>query len=122
MACIMVIDDQPLVRASLSFVLRRENHVVLEAAGGEEAIALYRDKRPSIVITDIIMPGMDGFGAISELRKFSPCPKIIAVSGGGRSEPQDVLKKAKTLGANATISKPIDVKDLIAAVNELLSS
>jgi YesN/AraC family two-component response regulator len=75
----------------------------------------------SIVITDIIMPDKEGIEMITELKRDYPRIKIIAMSGGGRSGPQNYLEMAKHLGASRTLAKPFKHSDLIGAVQELLN-
>ena len=66
------------------------------------------------------MPEKEGFETIMELKKDFPDVKIIAISGGGRMEPNSYLQLAKQVGAIRTFLKPIDRKELLKAVRELL--
>jgi CheY-like chemotaxis protein len=66
------------------------------------------------------MPEMEGIETISSLRKGNPDVKIIAISGGGRNNPEDYLELAEKLGAEKTFTKPLDRKKLLAAVKDLV--
>jgi CheY-like chemotaxis protein len=103
-------------------LVERNGHEVTEASGGKEGIQLYRENPTDLIITDLIMPGKDGIETIQELKKEFPDIKIIAVSGGGRLGPQDYLHLAKMLGAQRTLSKPIELPELLKAIEELMNS
>lgn len=68
------------------------------------------------------MPGKEGFETIREMRRMTPTVKIIAISGGGRNEPQTYLRFATTFGADRAFAKPLDLGQLLTAINELLGS
>jgi CheY-like chemotaxis protein len=75
-----------------------------------------------LVITDLIMPNKEGIESIMQIRAHDPKTPILAMSGGGRLGNADFLKMAAGVGANATLPKPFESEDLIAAVRRLLSS
>ena len=72
-----------------------------------------------LVITDIVMPDMEGIEMIRELRQQAPAIPILAISGGG---PAFYLRAAKDLGATATMAKPFDTDKLLAVVDQLLET
>jgi YesN/AraC family two-component response regulator len=74
------------------------------------------------VITDIVMPEKEGLETISELRRVSQDVRIIAISGGGHISPERYLRLANSFGADRTFFKPVDLKELVAAVKELLAA
>lgn len=101
-------------------ILERAGYRVHAAADGEQALR-YIEKNPvSLVITDLIMPQVEGIEMIVQLRKIRPELKIIAVSGGGRLRPETFLDAAKSLGAWKVMPKPVPTTDLLAAVREAL--
>jgi CheY-like chemotaxis protein len=120
MAHILIIDDDDQFRTMLRQLIERNRHEVKEASGGKEGIKLYREDPTDLIITDLIMPGKDGIETIQELKKEFPDVKIIAVSGGGRLGPQDYLHLAKMLGAQRTLTKPINLPELLKTIEELL--
>ena len=120
MARILVIDDNEMVRDVLSDLLEAEGHQVRTATEGRGGLALLADFTADIVITDILMPGQEGIETIQELRANNPDTKIVAISGGGTRYGLSFLDMAEKLGAHATLSKPIDAKELAAVVERLL--
>jgi CheY-like chemotaxis protein len=120
MTHILLIDDDEQFRTMLRQLMERNGYEVTEASGGKEGIRLYREGPTDLVITDLIMPGKDGIETIQELKKEFPDIKVIAVSGGGRLGPQDYLHLAKMLGARRTLTKPINLTELLKAIEEIL--
>jgi CheY-like chemotaxis protein len=113
---ILVIDDDALVRQTLTLVLESEGYEVRSAPEGRQGLQAFRKRRPDLVISDIIMPDMEGIQTIMELRILSrDCP-IIAISGGGRLGKVDFLEAAKQLGATASLRKPFETADLLQTV------
>jgi len=122
MARILIIDDEELVRFTLRQMLERAGHEVHEARDGEEGLAQYREQRPDLVITDIIMPEKEGIETILELRRDGQDVKLIAISGGGRIGNLGVLETAKKLGADEAMAKPIERNQLLAMVQACIGS
>jgi CheY-like chemotaxis protein len=120
MATILVLDDEPSILLMIKKMLEKEGHDVEVALNGKEGMALFEQKKPDLLITDIIMPEKEGLETIFELRRLHPDLKIIAISGGGRIGPDGYLPGAKLLGANAVFSKPLVPKEFINKVTELL--
>jgi CheY-like chemotaxis protein len=120
-ATIVVVDDDLWIRAMLRHVLEREGHEVLDAENGIEGTLLCRKHVPDLVITDVHMPGQDGFETIVCLRREFPDLRIIAISGGHQFETDFNLKLTGGLGAERTLSKPIKKETLLSTVRELLN-
>jgi DNA-binding response OmpR family regulator len=116
---ILIIEDNALMRSAMTRVLESAGHHVLDAADGATGMKLFRDARPALVITDIVMPGQEGMETIRLLRQHSPNVPILAISGGGW---QDYLGFAKELGADETLRKPFPAEELLAAVAKLLAN
>src|SRR5210317_1834310 len=108
---ILIIDDDNQFRTMLRKMVERNGYEVIEASDGKEGIKLYRKNPTDLIITDLIMPEKDGIETIQELRKDFPDVKIIAISGGGRLGPHDYLHLAKMLGAQRTLTKPIELDE-----------
>ena len=96
---VLVIEDEPQMRKMLKQMLEEKGCDVVEASDGNEGIKLYRANPFDLIVTDIIMPEKEGIETIMELKKDFPYVKIIAISGGGRIEPESYLNLAKQLGA-----------------------
>ena len=120
MSTILIMDDEEAILGFLKERLMGEGFNVLTASDGKEGMNLFNDNQVDLVITDILMPGQDGFETIMELKKISPNIKIIAMSGGGHGNPKYYLDTARSSGAKYTIEKPFKTSELVEAVHELL--
>ena len=116
---ILVIDDDELIRRLVNHALTRAGYEVMEASNGRKGLAAFKAAPAELVITDLIMPDMEGLEAIQELRRRSPGLKIIAMSGGGVGWSVDYLKMAEKFGASRILSKPFALGTLCAMVAEL---
>jgi len=121
MALILIIDDDDQIRRVLRKTLERDGYKVADAPNGKEGIRLYRENPADLVITDIIMPEKEGIETIIELKRDFPEVKIIAMSGGGHIGPEGYLQDAKMLGAQRTLTKPIERNELLKTVMELVN-
>ena len=121
MGRVLVIDDEPQIRSMLRMMLERAGHEVEEAPDGIEGIRIYRKNPADLIISDLIMPNKDGIGMIIELKKEFPDVKIIDMSGGGLNKPEGYLEGAKKLGAQRTLTKPIDRDELLRTVSDTLN-
>jgi DNA-binding response OmpR family regulator len=121
MAKIIVVDDEPSILLMLKKMLEKVGHEVDTASNGNEGIILFEKNKHDLLITDIIMPEKEGMETIIELRKKYPDLKIIAISGGGRINPEGYLPGAKLLGANMVFQKPLIQKEFLEAVAMLLN-
>jgi CheY-like chemotaxis protein len=121
MSRILVVDDDDQIRSMLRLTLEREGYEVLEAGDGNQALATYSAEPTDLVIMDIVMPEKEGIETIMDLRRQYGDVKIIAISGGGRVNPEDYLRWARTFGVQHTFTKPVDRSRLLAAVNELMA-
>lgn len=117
---VLVIDDDEQLRALLSQILERAGYAVVEASDGGAGLKLFRAQPVDLVITDLIMPQMQGIETITELRRDFPHLPLVAISGGGRGTRADHLSIAKQLGVLRTISKPFSRDEILQAVREVL--
>lgn len=122
MATILVIDDEEMVRATLRLALESAGHRVLEAGNGQDGLRLLETNPVDLTITDIIMPEKEGIETIIEIRRRQPEAKIIAISGGSRSQDIDFLRIAERLGAVHSLAKPFSPQMLIELVNAATST
>jgi CheY-like chemotaxis protein len=114
---VLVIDDNDNFRDVVSLMLRRMGHEPIEADGGIAGLQMVHRETPDIIITDILMPDMEGIEAIFRIKEFKADAKVIAMSGGGSTRGLDLLKLAHTAGAASTLSKPFNQTDLAAAIS-----
>ncbi|MCA8981638.1 MAG: response regulator [Planctomycetes bacterium] len=119
MARILLIDDDEVVRTVFARLLTAAGHEVRVLADGAGAAGVVEEGAIDLVITDLIMPGQEGMATIGELRgRWAELP-ILAISGGGRVSALDLLPVARSLGANATLPKPISAERLFEVVDRL---
>jgi two-component system, chemotaxis family, chemotaxis protein CheY len=122
MTRILLIDDDPAIRESTRRMLERDGYEVIEAGEGEAGIRQMRAQSVDLVLTDIYMPGQDGFATIRRLRHEWPGVKIITISGGSGAGLADLTAVATVLGAVRTLTKPFNRRDLLDAVRSVLGS
>ncbi len=120
MASIVLIDDDPDVRRAIRRVLEQAGHSVLALDNGKAALASIEAEPPDLVITDMLMPDMDGVEVIGEVGSAAPGLPIIAVSGGGRVPISLLLDTAGGLGAVHTLAKPFEMQELLDMVAGVL--
>lgn len=121
-ATILLIEDDPEVRDGVRQMLESWKLRVIEAVNGIDGVALFCAHKPNVVITDIMMPEMDGIETLRELQTIDPSVKVIAMSGGGGAKYDNPLALAKQLGAVASIEKPFRPRQLRAAISQVLAS
>ena len=114
MAKILVIDDERPIRSLLRAVLESDHHQVFEAANGRLGLELYRERSVDLIITDLVMPEMDGFDFISELTRSTAQVKVIAMTGDSDA----IIRLATTqwLGARQILRKPFELDTLLDMV------
>ena len=122
MANILVVEDDALVSDMLSQVLTRAHHTVRVACDGEHALEVLRHFYPDLIVTDILMPKKSGTTLISEVKRSYPKMEVIAISGGGRSDPVGYLDLSEELGAAVSFAKPVDNDALLMTIDLLLSA
>ncbi len=119
---ILVVDDNEELRIGYSRLLTNHGYEVDVAPSGLIARNLYESCPYDLVITDILMPGVDGLSLIMQLRVFDKGVRIIAISGGGKTSKMGYLKLAKSFGAFEAIQKPITNEELLEVVKNVLKS
>jgi CheY-like chemotaxis protein len=127
---ILIVDDERDVRDSVKCVLDDAGYVVLTADNAAEALDQLGRTPMDLVITDIIMPKMNGVQAIQSIRKAFPQVRIVAISGGGNFgvsgyQPTAIatnayLRSAEEAGAHLVLTKPFEAEDLLEAIEKLL--
>jgi len=111
---ILLVDDEEGIRKVLGLSLRDAGHTVFTAGSGEEALAIFARERPSIVLTDIKMPGMDGIGVLERVKALDPDAEVIMITGHGDL---DLAIASIKRQAADFVTKPIneDVLDIALA-------
>jgi DNA-binding response OmpR family regulator len=111
---ILVVDDEPGILRIVEIQLRLNGYEALTTTSGAEAIEIVRQKKPDLVLLDILMPDITGLDVLDSVRTFSKVPVIIF------SADQNVVDTAVKLGANGTIPKPFNPDQLIKKIKIFL--
>ena len=119
MAHILLIDDDPGIRDSLTLMLRTAGHTIESAANGRAGLELAARTQFELVITDVLMPEMDGAEAVRALRALPQPPKILVMTGGAVLG-ADLMALAGDYGVDASIAKPFRPKELFAVIDRVL--
>jgi len=122
MASILLIDDDNDLRTMTAEILREAGHPVNDAPDGKTGLALYDAGQHDLIITDIVMPAMEGLELIAGLRHATPRPRIIAISGDSQFSGALYLPAAIGLGVQLTLLKPVRPDALLAAVAVVLAA
>lgn len=122
MAKILLVDDEDLLREGVREILEMSDHEVIEAGDGVEALEKFAVNDIDLVITDVVMPNMDGVDFVTKLRTMFPDVPILTISGGSRVvSARFGLDSALLSGANASLTKPFNAKQLLQKVEQLLA-
>ena len=119
---VLVIDDHELVRETLVGTLENAGCEVVAAESGPDGLRAFESFQADVVITDILMPGQEGFETISVFKALSPEVRIIAMSGGGSIRRDDVLDQARSLGADEVLAKPFTRDQILGVLNEFCAA
>jgi two-component system, OmpR family, KDP operon response regulator KdpE len=114
--CILVVDDEVHLVRAVRMYLELQGYAVFGAQSGEEALEAVREKLPDLVLLDVMLPGLDGFETLEELRRFSNVPVIMLTS----CVEEDHHVKGLTLGADDYVTKPFSQRELMARVQAVL--
>ena len=115
---ILVVDDEKIIRESMSFILTKEGFNVMEASNGKEAFQLLTEDTFDLIITDIEMPEMKGIDLLDKAMHISPQTSVMVITAYGSVETAiSALRK----GASDYILKPIDFDDLLLRIHRLLN-
>ncbi len=119
---ILVVEDDPEARELLVLLLGTHDYDVLEAADGIEALAVLRRERPDLLITDIVMPHMDGYELVRQLREDASTANTPVIFCSASYHEREVRAMAQTLGVVVTLPKPYDTRTVHLAVEEALQA
>jgi len=116
---VLIVDDEPDIVETLSFMLQARNFDVVTASDGFEALSKVKSERPDLVLLDIMMPGMDGYDVCVKLKTDKETKNIPVVMLTARGENEAVIRAHKA-GANDYIVKPFSLPTLVSKLNKLL--
>jgi DNA-binding NtrC family response regulator len=116
-ASVLIVDDEPSVRQTLSEWMRKKNFNVFEAEGGRQAMEMIQRDDPDIVISDVVMPGMDGIQLLKAAKAVKADTPFLMISGyPSRSTAVDIMK----YGASDYLPKPFTPEELVNRVSRTL--
>ena len=116
---ILIVDDEPYIQRSLSFILRKEGFEVDVASNGEEGLEKAKTLRPKIIFLDVMMPRLNGFStcrAIKSDESLKGCHVVMLTGKGQEVDKAQGLKE----GANDFITKPFSPREIVAKVKAIL--
>lgn len=113
---VLVVDDEPILRETIAYNLKREGFNVDVAADGEEALEIARDTNPDVIVLDIMLPKMDGLQVLRTIRDESPVPILLL---SARSDEIDRVLGLE-LGADDYLPKPFAMRELVARVKAMV--
>lgn len=113
---VLIVDDEQRILKFLGLMLKASGYSVTTAGNGKEGLQIAEKEKPDIILLDIVMPVMDGFEMLQNLRAFSQTPVIIFSARGQTSE------KAINLGATRYIPKPFKPEEILRLVKEVLEA
>jgi len=112
---ILVIEDEPEMRRNLVTILRLEKFQPLAAENGQQGLEIVRKEKPDLILCDVMMPELDGYGVLRALRKDSETMNIPFIFLTAKGEKAD-LRSGMNLGADDYLTKPVDKADLLNAI------
>jgi DNA-binding response OmpR family regulator len=117
---VLLIDDDPALLGLMDHAFSAAGYTTCTAENGRKGLQLLDAYMPDLVVTDIVMPEMEGIGAILHIKRRPRAPKIIAISGAGPGGRRDYLSWAKHLGADEVLAKPFRMSQLLALADRIL--
>src|SRR5437868_3847454 len=119
---ILLIDDDPILLELMTSAFRMAGYQTESAENGRKGLELLDGYSPDLVITDIVMPEMEGIGAIMAIKRKPRPPKVIAISGVGRLRYGDYLTWASHLGADEVLAKPFKMSDILNLAQRVIEN
>ena len=116
---ILIVEDEPQMRKNMQLILTREGFAVVTAADGADGIVLAKRELPDLILCDVMMPEVDGYGVLGALRAeraTETIPFIFLTAKGDTTE----IRSGMNLGADDYLTKPVSVGDLLGAIHARL--
>ena len=121
MTQVLLVDDDSIVLDTLAQILEGAGYDVRAVSSGADALESYQHQRPDVVVTDIIMPEMDGIEFIQRVRQLDPSAKIIAISGGSGKGYFENLEAVRRLTPVAILPKPFAKATLLSLIDRCVN-
>lgn len=120
MKTILAIDDEPLIRASIEVILNQKGFNAITAKNGAIGLQLAKERIPDLIVCDVMMPELDGYGVLSALREDPTTAEIPFIFLTGNTD-SDSQSQGMALGANDYLTKPLMQKDLLKTISTYLT-
>ena len=121
MAQILLLDDDPVLCRVITLALEAAGHRVQSHENARKGMQTLEQENPDLIITDIVMPEMDGLEILRKVRQLRPELPVLVISGGGSFEPAGYLSVAQSFGATAVLPKPFRPAELVELVAKLVA-
>ena len=118
---VLVVDDDEHILRSLSQYLELEDFRVISASSGPEALKLFAEEKPDLLVLDVMMPGMDGFQVLESLRKDPNTAQVPVLMLTARDQHNDIVKGYQ-MGATSYLVKPFNLDELVEAIREVYTT
>jgi len=116
---ILIADDEHKIVMTLEYAFRKAGYEVFIARDGTEVLELLKEQIPDLILLDIMMPNLDGYSTLSEIKKTEKFQKIKIIFLSAKTSEKDI-QKGLEMGADAYITKPYSIKKLSEKVQKLL--
>ena len=116
---ILIVDDEPNIVMTLEYTFKKSNYEVFIARDGQEALDILKTNFPDVIILDIMMPMVDGFATLEQIRKDENLTHTKVLFLSAKNKESDI-EKGMALGADAYMTKPFSIKKVVEKVEELL--
>ena len=117
---ILIVDDEPNIVMTLEYTFKKSNYEVFIARDGQEALDILKTNFPDVIILDIMMPMVDGFATLEQIRKDANLQHTKVMFLSAKNKESDI-EIGLALGADAYMTKPFSIKKVVEKVEELLS-
>jgi CheY-like chemotaxis protein len=116
---VLIVDDERALRAVVRTRLKLAGYQVMEADTGEDALSLLEHEGPDVMLLDLRLPGIDGWGVLEELQSRGRLPRLHVVVASAHGGPE-ISGKAHQLGCRAVLQKPFALRELVATLDRIL--
>ena len=116
---ILIVDDEPNIVMTLEYTFKKSNYEVFIARDGQEALDILKSNFPDVIILDIMMPMVDGFATLEQIRKDDNLQHTKVMFLSAKNKESDI-ERGLALGADAYMTKPFSIKKVVEKVEELL--
>ena len=117
---ILIVDDEPNIVMTLEYTFKKSNYEVFIARDGQEALDILKTNFPDVIILDIMMPMVDGFATLEQIRKDANLQHTKVMFLSAKNKESDI-EKGLALGADAYMTKPFSIKKVVEKMEELLN-